>query len=77
MLKRVVLSSEQPKHRKFQDIRPPVVKVEEPQDEEVFEQLDQVRAKGQGSCCSLWSFYLLFGTLLVLGLIIIFRLIRG
>ncbi|MBI4023044.1 hypothetical protein HY375_02680 [Candidatus Berkelbacteria bacterium] len=37
-------------------------------DERFYDELDTAKSQGRGSCCSLWSFFLLFGMLLVLGI---------
>jgi hypothetical protein len=39
---------------------------EESAEPEFFEEIDNQRSTGRGSCCTLWSFYLLFATLIIL-----------
>lgn len=58
----------------MQDVRP-VAPLKE--DESLFEELDQHRSLGRGSCCTLWSFQLLFGTLVLLGSALLLWLRRG
>lgn len=42
---------------------------------EFYADLDTVKNQGRGSCCTVWSFFLLFGTLLILGIGLIMILI--
>lgn len=35
--------------------------------ERFYDELDHVKAIGKGSCCTMWSFLGLLGTLLILG----------
>ena len=42
-----------------------------------FEEIDTGRREGRGSCCTLWSFYLLFATLVLLGVAVLLWLRRG
>lgn len=50
---------------------------EESAEPEFFEEIDKDRKVGRGSCCTLWSFYLLFGTLILLGGLVVLWLRRG
>jgi hypothetical protein len=43
-------------------------------DGEFYGELDDSKDRGRGSCCTLWSFLLLFVTLFVLGVVLIFGL---
>lgn len=38
-------------------------------DADFYTDLDQAKNQGRGSCCTTWSFFLLLGMLLVLGLL--------
>lgn len=39
-----------------------------------YGELDRAKDGGRGSCCTMWSFFLFFATLFVLGVILIFGL---
>lgn len=48
-----------------------------PEEPAFFADIDTGRASGRGSCCTLWSFYLLFATLVLLGVAVLLWLRRG
>lgn len=37
----------------------------------LYAELDEAKNRGRGSCCTEWSFLLLLGTLLVIGIVLI------
>lgn len=40
-------------------------------DKGLYDELDEAKNRGRGSCCTEWSFLLLLATLLVIGIVVI------
>lgn len=45
------------------------------EDVHFYDELDHVKDVGRGSCCTWWSFLLLFGTLLLIGAVALMNLL--
>lgn len=44
------------------------------QSDAFYAKLDAAKGQGRGSCCSAWTFFLLLGGILVIGIVLIFTL---